>query len=77
VKVTFVLPMPHCSGGMRTIAFYAGCLRDRAHEVTLVAVPPPEPSLKERVRTLVLSRVWLQVASQVNYTYFDQQKLHC
>jgi glycosyltransferase involved in cell wall biosynthesis len=58
MKITFVLPPVGLSGGIRVIAIHAAALHARGHTVTLVSVPPPTPSLKDRLRGLARGRGW-------------------
>ena len=40
MRVTFILPYPNMSGGIRVIAIYADRLLRRGHHVTVVSTPP-------------------------------------
>jgi len=53
MKITFVLPCPDLSGGIRVISTYAQYLHERGHEVTLVSVPVPHPSLKQQIKSIL------------------------
>jgi glycosyltransferase involved in cell wall biosynthesis len=76
MKITFVMPTPNNSGGMRTIAMYASCLRRRGHEVFLIAVPEPKPSLRAQCRSLLEGSGWIS-PTPVWTKHFDQQGLQC
>jgi glycosyltransferase involved in cell wall biosynthesis len=43
VKITFVIPRPDMSGGLRVVAIYAQRLRARGHDVCVVAAGPRKP----------------------------------
>lgn len=61
MKVTFVLPQPGLSGGIRVIAIYAERLKKRGHDVLLVHPPNAQPTLRERVRSAVRGEGWPKV----------------
>ncbi|MDQ3036712.1 MAG: glycosyltransferase family 4 protein, partial [Myxococcota bacterium] len=58
MKITFVLPCLDLSGGVRVVATYAELLRQRGHEVFVVALPPAPIPLRRRVKSWVLGRGW-------------------
>ena len=64
MRINFVLPVVDCSGGIRVIATHAAWLGKRGHQVALVSVPPPAPSLRARVRALVRERRLLPLRPQ-------------
>lgn len=76
MKITFILPLPNNSGGMRTIAMYASRLRNRGHEVTLVTVPGEQPRLRDQCRALLRGKGWLSPAAAWTQ-HFDRQGLQC
>ncbi len=53
MKITFVQAIASLSGGDRVVALYAERLRKRGHEVLVVSVPHPDPSLRDQVRSLI------------------------
>jgi glycosyltransferase involved in cell wall biosynthesis len=61
MKITFILPQPGLSGGIRVIAIYADRLKRRGHDVLLVHPPNAQPSIKDRVRSLVRGQGWPRV----------------
>lgn len=75
MKITFVNPTPNLSGGMRVTAIYASLLQKRGHEVFLVATPPAQPTLKERIKS-VLKREPL-VPETMQLDHFDRLGLTC
>ena len=58
MRITFVLNHVNLNGGIRVIAIYAQQLKQRGHEVVVVARPRPVPSLKERVKSVVKGNGW-------------------
>jgi glycosyltransferase involved in cell wall biosynthesis len=58
LQIAFVLASADISGGVRTVATYARLLSQRGHEVTVISTPPPAPTLKARVKSLVRGRGW-------------------
>jgi len=54
VRITFIIPKPNLSGGVRVVAIYAKHLAARGHEVTVVSTPAPQPRLRHRIRRLLL-----------------------
>ncbi|MGI0487958.1 glycosyltransferase family 4 protein [Pantanalinema rosaneae CENA516] len=75
MKITFVNPVPNLTGGMRVVAIYASLLQKLGHDVCLVAVPPPQPTLKERIKS-VLRREPL-VPAQMQLDHFERLGLTC
>lgn len=61
MTITFILPQPGLSGGIRVIAIYAERLKRRGHEVLIVHPPNAQPSLKERARSVMRGRGWPRV----------------
>ncbi|HEY9615770.1 MAG TPA: glycosyltransferase family 4 protein [Microcoleaceae cyanobacterium] len=75
MKITFVNPVPNLSGGMRVTAIYASLLQKQGHEVCLVALPPPQPTLKDRIKS-VLRREPL-VPWKMHLDHFERLGLNC
>ncbi len=51
MRITFVLPLPSLSGGVRVVAEYAKHLSERGHTVTVVSTGlPPKPPVWQRIR---------------------------
>ncbi|MBL1175166.1 glycosyltransferase family 4 protein [Pantanalinema sp. GBBB05] len=75
MKITFVNPTPNLSGGMRVTAVYASLLQKLGHDVYLVAIPPAQPTLKERVKS-VLKREPL-LPGQMQLDHFERLGLTC
>ncbi|NUM54717.1 MAG: glycosyltransferase family 4 protein [Candidatus Hydrogenedentes bacterium] len=61
MRITFILPQPGLSGGIRVIAVYAERLKRRGHDVLLVHPPNAQPSFRARVRSLVRGQGWPRV----------------
>lgn len=60
MKITFLLPIVNFSGGIRVVAIYAKWLQRAGHDVTLISVLPPHPTLAQRLKCLVKQRQWLK-----------------
>ena len=58
MKITFVTPAPSLDGGYRAVAIYADRLRQRGHEVYIVARLTPPPSFPTILRSLIRGRGW-------------------
>lgn len=58
LRIVFVIAEANASGGVRTVAIYASLLARRGHEVAVVSTPPPAPSLRARVKSLLRGRGW-------------------
>jgi glycosyltransferase involved in cell wall biosynthesis len=58
MRVTFVLPPPNLSGGIRVLAIYAERLRRRGHDVFAVAPMERTPTLREVARAVLKQRRW-------------------
>ncbi len=73
MKITFILPRADMSGGVRVVATYAERLQRRGHEVLVLTLSQPAPSLRARARALVKEGRWLRTEgshldpSQVNH----------
>ena len=59
MHITFVIPPPDLTGGQRVVSIYADRLQKRGHDVTVVAISPEPPSVREIARSLVKKRQWL------------------
>jgi glycosyltransferase involved in cell wall biosynthesis len=70
MKITFVIPQDGLSGGMRVVSIYAERLQQRGHCVTVVSVPPPRPSLKQRIKALFQFPSQTPRASIAQQSYF-------
>jgi len=53
MRITFVVATADLSGGCKVIAIHARLLRERGHEVLVVAPAPWQPSARQRLRSLV------------------------
>ncbi len=61
MRITFVLPPPSHTGGIRVIVLYARWLQDHGHDVTLIYPPLPQPTLSAKVRSLFQGNGWPRV----------------
>jgi len=53
MKITFVLPCPDLSGGIRVIGIYAKQLQARGHEITFVSSGTIRPSLIQQAKSIL------------------------
>ncbi len=60
LKIVFVMACADLSGGTRVVATYARMLLRRGHRVTVISLPPPEPTLKARVKSMLNGKGWLR-----------------
>jgi len=61
MRITFILPQPGLSGGIRVIAIYAERLRRKGHDVLLVHPPNYQPPLTQRVRSVMRGEGWPRI----------------
>lgn len=59
MQITFVLPSSGFSGGNRVVSIYTRLLRERGHQVTVVARSSARPSLANLLKSLLRGRGWL------------------
>ncbi|UNU24828.1 glycosyltransferase family 4 protein [Microcoleus vaginatus] len=59
MKITFVLPTLSLTGGIRVISIFAELLRKRGHSVFVISVAPPQPSMRQQVKSLLRGRGWI------------------
>jgi len=71
MKITFVLPYAGLSGGIRVIATYAERLQKRGHDVFVVSVPKPAPTVKQIARSMLKGNGWPQPKPQSKASHFD------
>jgi glycosyltransferase involved in cell wall biosynthesis len=53
MRITFVIPNVGVFGGIRVVATHARYLQDLGHDVLVIAVKQPRPTLRERARALL------------------------
>jgi glycosyltransferase involved in cell wall biosynthesis len=71
MRITFVLPAPFLSGGIRVVVQYAKGLQQRGHDVRIVAIPNHDSiRLRRKIKSLVLGRGW-PAESPVEPSFFD------
>ena len=75
MRITFVLPSFELAGGIRVVAIYAERLRQRGHEVLVVAPPIFPIPFRRKVKA------WLKGAGWPNYikadmAYFEKTDVH-
>ncbi len=76
MRITFVLPHPDLSGGIRTIASHASRLQARGHQVFLIAIPEAQPSWRQQARSLLRGRGWIPTP-KIQLQYFEYLGLQC
>ncbi|MEG4811048.1 glycosyltransferase family 4 protein [Microcoleus sp. F8-D3] len=59
MKITFVLPTLSLTGGIRVISIFAELLRKRGHSVFVISVAPPQPSMRQQVKSLLRGGGWI------------------
>ena len=64
MRITFVMPGADLSGGNRVVAVYADRLKRRGHDVLVVYPPPRQPTLGQRLRSVIKEHAWLGQAKQ-------------
>jgi glycosyltransferase involved in cell wall biosynthesis len=75
VKITFVVPERHFSGGIKVVAIYAERLQRRGHDVLVVSPQRRVLTLKDRARLLIREGRW---SRPPEHSHFDGRnvKLH-
>jgi glycosyltransferase involved in cell wall biosynthesis len=58
MRITFVIPPADLSGGIRVLALYAEGLRRKGHQVRVISVSQPRPTLREIARSLWKGQGW-------------------
>lgn len=53
MRITFALPTPNLSGGVKVVFDYGRFLAERGHVVTVVHPAPARPTLKQRAKALL------------------------
>lgn len=70
MKITFVLPTLSLTGGIRVISIFAELLRKRGHSVFVISVAPPQPSMRQQVKSLLRGGGWIS-PPQNEPSFFD------
>lgn len=60
VRISFILPTPNMSGGIRVVAIYASWLARQGHDVVLVSQPAARLPLRRKFKSLLSGRGWPQ-----------------
>jgi glycosyltransferase involved in cell wall biosynthesis len=68
MRITFVAPSSHFSGGVKVIAIQAERLAKRGHEVVVVSPERRVPSLKDRVRSVLRGEPWFRPSEPSHFT---------
>jgi glycosyltransferase involved in cell wall biosynthesis len=70
MKVTFVIPWPNMSGGVRVVAIYAERLRQRGHSVLILSSLLRENiPIRRRIKSLLGGRGWSPVRPEPSYLH--------
>ena len=71
MKITFIIPFPNLSGGIRVVAIYAKHLKTRGHDVLVVAARKKKESFSQKIRSLA-SWPHRNLCSNFKIPYFDE-----
>lgn len=71
MKITFILPQLDRSGGNRVVAIYADRLRQRGHEVTVVAPLQPLISWQNQLKEWLKGKGWTPQTRQTPDSHLD------
>ncbi len=71
MRITFVIPCVGVFGGIRVVATHAHCLKNLGHDVLVVALKQPQPTLRERVRALLREGKILRRQPEEQDNYFQ------
>jgi glycosyltransferase involved in cell wall biosynthesis len=74
MRVTFVVASADLSGGCKVIAIHARLLRERGHEVLVVAPAAWRPTIRQRLRTLIKGKP-LPRTPAVQHSHFELQNV--
>ncbi len=70
MRITFVIPWPNLSGGVRVITIYAERLKRRGHTVhVLSSLPREKIPVRYGLKSLLLGRGWPQVRPEPSYLH--------
>jgi len=70
MKITFVVPTFHLSGGLRVVSIYAKLLAEKGHSVTVVSPKEKTATFKQRVKQILRWNGY-QFKSHFDTTYFN------
>lgn len=71
MRITFLLPPVNYSGGIRVVAIYAKKLTERGHKVVLISAPPPKPTLRNKISSLLKGWGWPKDPSRIQQSHLD------
>ncbi|MFM7470938.1 MAG: glycosyltransferase family 4 protein [Nodosilinea sp.] len=74
MKITFIIPCLTISGGIRVIATHAKYLRDKGHDIVIVAPKPKNKSFLSWLKAFIKKRSF-QPDSYSDSTYFEINQL--
>lgn len=58
MRITFLIPSPNMSGGIRVLSIYAKRLNKRGHQVRILELPRIRTTFRSKVKSLVMCRGW-------------------
>jgi glycosyltransferase involved in cell wall biosynthesis len=70
MRITFLLPPPNLSGGIRVLAIYAERLHKRGHHVQVISFPKSKKSLRSQIKSWLTGSVWRE-SGMVEQSHFD------
>jgi glycosyltransferase involved in cell wall biosynthesis len=68
MKITFVVPAAHFSGGIKVVAIYAERLQKRGHQVVVVSPERRAPGVKDRFRSVLKGGPFFQPSALSHFT---------
>jgi glycosyltransferase involved in cell wall biosynthesis len=71
MKINFILPTVDQSGGNRVVAIHALLLQQKGHEVTVISVPPKNPTWLQKFYSILIGKKWIS-NHRPNPSYFDK-----
>jgi len=70
MRITFILPHAGLAGGVKVVAIYAERLKKRGHTVTVVSIPLPPLSIKQKIKWFLKRRKW-PIELELRPSHFD------
>lgn len=71
MKITFIIPFVSVFGGIRVVATHARYLQNLGHDVLVLGLKRPQPTLKERVKALLKAGKILRRQPEEQDHYFQ------
>jgi glycosyltransferase involved in cell wall biosynthesis len=67
MRITFIIPTPNMSGGIRVVAIYASLLKARGHEVSVISRAPARISPAQKLKSVLRGRGWPKQPAVVSH----------